>query len=634
MLVDVSQADILKLAEIIRAETGNQVAEKNHSMIVSRIRTRLLKLTLKSMSSYWTYFAEHEIDEREVLRNLMTTHYTFFFREYVHFEILQQWIQGNAQRLKDRYSKTQTPVRIWSAACSRGHEVYSLASFLELELKTKYGVPYTVLGTDIDSESVQHAGNGVYPLKEVNTIPQAYLSRFWKKGTGAVKDFAAAHTTIREKVSFEVVNLLELKTWANSHLFDVIFCRNVFIYFSEENVRQIALALEQRLDPGGLFVSGLSEPVRFPGWEMKTVGPSCYSRQGEVQVSKSVESGAPLKVSSNQPLNQPLNVAMAAPSRYKVLCVDDSNTIQILMKKIFSTDPDCERIDSAMNGREAREMLDKNQYSLITLDIHMPEVNGIEFLETRYDRKRDPPVIMVSSVNRTDLDLATRSVSLGAFDYVEKPAMNNLQKSAQEILTKAKMAMRAKTSVAAVGESGFDESIGQKIVVPDASMCLRLVAVSLGNAKEVSLAEQIVRGQKAEYRSPPILIWNVDGPVPSHVMEQVLKWTDRPVSEIRSGGVLKPNGVFLASGQEIAGILEKSRAKTLSLQFVTVPQQLEWRALLGRFVLRQVLLDESHIERKGDLERTLGLSLSDISPATSFASLSVEFFANLRKAAA
>jgi hypothetical protein len=67
---------------------------------------------------------------------------------------------------------------------------------------------------------------------------------------------------------------------------------------------------------------------------------------------------------------------------------------------------------------------------------------------------------------------------------------------------------------------------------------------------------------------------------------------------------------------------------------VSVPQQLEWRALLGRFVLRQVLLDESHIERKGDLERTLGLSLSDISPATSFASLSVEFFANLRKAAA
>ncbi|MBN8542266.1 MAG: response regulator [Deltaproteobacteria bacterium] len=630
MLVDVSQTDILKLAEIIRAETGNQVAEKNHSMIISRIRTRLLKLTLKSMSSYWTYFAEHETDEREVLRNLMTTHYTFFFREYVHFEILQQWIHSNAQRLKDRYLKTQTPVRIWSAACSRGHEVYSLASFLELELKTKYSVPYEVLGSDIDSESVQHAGNGVYPLKEVNTIPQAYLSRFWKKGTGAVKDFAAAHPTIREKVSFEVVNLLELKSWANPHLFDVIFCRNVFIYFSEENVRQIATSLEQRLDPAGLFVSGLSEPVRFPGWDLKTVGPSCYSRQSEVRGSKPAE----VTTSLTERTTQPSPVQITAAGRYKVLCVDDSNTIQILMKKIFSMDPDCERVDSALNGREAREMLDKNQYSLITLDIHMPEVNGIEFLETLYDRKTDPPVIMVSSVNRTDLDLATKSVSLGAFDYVEKPAMNNLQKSSQEILTKAKMAIRTKTSVAAVGESGFDESIGQKIVVPDASMCLRLVAVSLGSAKEVALAEQIVRGQRAEYRSPPILIWNVDGPVPSHVMEQVLRWTDRSVSEIRAGGVLKPNGVFLASGHEIAGILEKSRAKTLSLQFVTVPQQLEWRALLGRFVLRQVLLDESHIERKGDLERMLGLTLSDISPATSFASLSVEFFANLRKAAA
>lgn len=631
MLVDVGAADIFKLAEIIRAETGNQVAEKNHSMIVSRIRTRLLKLGLESMDLYWSYFADHEVEEREVLRNLMTTHYTFFFREYVHFEILQQWIALNAQRLKERYLKSQQPVRIWSAACSRGHEVYSLASFLELELKTKHSVPYEVLGTDIDSESVQNAKNGVYPLKEVNTIPQIYLSRFWKKGTGAVKDFAAAHPTIREKVSFEVVNLLELKAWANPHLFDVIFCRNVFIYFSEENVRHIAASLERRLDPGGLFVSGLSEPVRFPGWDLQTVGPSCYSRN-------SLESGVNPETEKQQPgVSLPVAASgtkVAAGSRYTVLCVDDSNTIQVLMKKIFSMDPDCERVDSAMNGREARSMLNKQQYSLITLDIHMPEVNGIEFLEAHYDRKKDPPVIMVSSVNRTDLDLATRSVSLGAFDYVEKPAMNNLQKSSQEILTKAKMAMRAKTSVAAVENTGFDESIGQKIVVPDASMCLRLIAVSLSNPKEVALAEQIVRGQKSEYRSPPMLIWNVDGHVPAHVSAEVLKWTDRPVSEIRAGGVLKPNAVFLVSGAEIAGIIEKSRAKTLSLQFVTVPQQLEWRSLLGRFVLRQVLLDESHIGRKSELERLLGLPLSDISPATSFASLSVEFFANLRKAAA
>lgn len=632
MLVDIRTADVLKLAEIIRAETGNQVAEKNHSMIVSRIRTRLIKLGLDNMEVYWSYFSAHEIEEREVLRNLMTTHYTFFFREYVHFEVLQQWISQNAQRLKDRYQKNQQPVRVWSAACSRGHEVYSLASFLELELKTKLGVPYEVLGTDIDSDSVQSARNGVYPLKEVNTIPQMYLSRFWKKGTGAVKDFAAAHPTIRDKVSFEVVNLLELNALPSSHLFDVIFCRNVFIYFSEENVRQIALSLEKRLDPAGLFVSGLSEPVRFPGWNMQTVGPSCYSRQ---QVESHTQTDRTTSLAKARVGLVPAETAQpTSNNRYSVLCVDDSNTIQVLMKKIFSMDPDCERIDSAMNGREARSMMNKHHYSLITLDIHMPEVNGIEFLEFHYDRKNDPPVVMVSSVNRTDLDLATRSVSLGAFDYVEKPAMNNLQKSSQEILTKAKMAMRAKTSVAAVEDTGFDQSIGQKVVVPDASMCLRLIAVSLGNSKEVALAEQIVRGQKAEYRSPPMLIWNVDGAVPAHVSAEVLKWTDRPVSEIRAGGVLKPNAVFLASGVELAGVIEKSRAKTLSLQFVTVPQQIEWRALLGRFLLRQILLDESHIDRKADLERMLGLPLSDISPATSFASLSVEFFANLRKAAA
>ncbi len=630
MLVDVGPADIHKLAEIIRAETGNQVAEKNHSMIVSRIRTRLLKLGIESMGSYWSYFSDHELDEREVLRNLMTTHYTFFFREYVHFEVLQQWIAQNSLRLKDRYLKTQQPVRVWSAACSRGHEVYSLASFLELELKTKHGVPFLVLGTDIDSESVQHAKNGVYPLKEVNTIPQAFLSRFWKKGTGAVKDFAAAHAAIREKVQFEVVNLLELKSWANADTYDVIFCRNVFIYFSEENVRSIAQQLEKRLDSNGLFVSGLSEPVRFPGWDLQTIGPSCYSRQAAVGSAKpeaKISAASPSVVGAHA-------TPVTAGHRYKVLCVDDSNTIQVLMKKIFSMDPDCERVDSAMNGREARQLLDKSQYQLVTLDIHMPEVNGIEFLETLYNRKNDPPVIMVSSVNRTDLDLATKSVALGAFDYVEKPAMNNLQKSSQEILTKAKMAMRAKTSVVDVEDKGFDQSIGQKIVVPDASMCIRLVVVSLGRTNEVALAEQIVRGQKAEYRSPPVLLVNTDGPVPASVLAEVLKWTDRPVSEIHPGGILKPNSVFLASTDELEGILERSRAKTLSLQFVTVPTRLDWRPMVGRFSSRQVLLDETLISRKLEIERLLSIPLSDISPATSFASLSVEFFANLRKAAA
>jgi chemotaxis protein methyltransferase CheR len=104
-----------------------------------------------------------------------------------------------------------------------------------------------------------------------------YLHGFWKKGTGPIKDYAAVHPSIKSKTKFEVQNLLELNQKPSLQTYDVIFCRNVFIYFSEENVRSIANDLTNRLDARGLFVSGVSEPVRFSGWNYKSVGPSCFA---------------------------------------------------------------------------------------------------------------------------------------------------------------------------------------------------------------------------------------------------------------------------------------------------------------------------------------------------------------------
>lgn len=643
MLVEVRSSDMSRLSEVIREETGNQVAEKNHSMIVSRIRTHVMKLGLQTMDQYWDHFAAHEFEEREVLRGLMTTHYTFFFREFVHFEVLKDWISLNSSRIKSRFTATQTPVRIWSAACSRGQEAYSLACFLELELKTRLGVPYEVVGTDIDAASVQYASNGVYPIKEVNTIPTAYLNRFWKKGTGQIKDFAAVHPTVKEKVRFGVANLLELDKWQNQSKFDVIFCRNVFIYFSEENVQTIAKGLAQRLEDDGLLVSGLSEPIRFNGWNFESVGPSCYSRKAwtktAVLAEGTIEPKSPTGGGEVRPGaldTKSVDVPVAREStKYRVLCVDDSSTIQLLMKKIFAQDPDCTGIDVAGNGREAKEKLDRNKYDLITLDIHMPEVNGIEFLERFYDSKKHPPVIMISSVNRMDLELATKSISLGAFDYVEKPAMNNLQKSSAEILTKAKMALRSKTAAIPLETTNFDKEIATKIVVPDASVCLRLLVTDVSSPASVQSAEWIVRGQSNEYRSPALLVVS-SGPINSEFEQRIMSWTERPVTSVKGARVIfKPNSVFLVSAEDFKVALEGSRATSVSLQITAdLPHASgEWKEILSKFPKRQVLLDERLQASKAGIESTIGLQVSDISPTTSFPSLSVEYFANLRKAA-
>lgn len=626
MLVKLSSSDIERLAKLIREITGNEVRERNYAMLESRMRTHVMRLDLSSMEDYWKYFAQNEAIERDALQSLMTTHYTFFFREYAHFEVLEKWLGQESSRLRERHERTGQPLRIWSAACSRGQEAYSLAMFLEKRLN----IPFEIVGTDIDTESVAYARNGVYPLKEVNTIPYSYLADFWKKGTGSVKEFAAVHPKLKSRTRFETLNLLEIKSWKDQSKFDVIFCRNVFIYFSDANVRSIALDLADRLADRGLFISGMSEPLRFEGWNLESIGPSCYQKCTKGNTSfEAAKSATP--VADAQKPSEPTSQAPApsTPTRYRVLAVDDSPTIQTLLKKIFAQDPDCERVDTANNGKEARAMLDAGKYDLVTLDIHMPEVNGIEFLERLYQRKIDPPVLMVSSVNRADEDLATRSLVLGAFDYVEKPAMNNLARSATEILTKTKMALRMKERKADESVGGFDKSISHKIVVPDASLCLRVVVATASKLKQL---EQVVKGQAAEYRSPALLVlWMDTDQSLSALQGEILGWTQRQLALLRQPAAhLKPNHVYLADGT-VAGLISSNlQAKSVSIQFLDMPT-LDLKAL-GQRPQLQVLVDEALNVDQPCFLRQYGLSVSDITPATSFASLSLEFFADLRKA--
>lgn len=630
-MLQFSKNDLARLAEIVRQVTGNHVQEKNYSMLESRLRGRLIKLNLPSLEAYWSYFEKNETEEKEVLQSLMTTHYTFFFREFAHFEVLDQWIQSEHARLKERFTKNQQPVRIWSAACSRGQEVYSLAMFLEINLKLKFGVPYEVYGTDIDNESVAYGKNGVYPIKEVNTIPHQYLGPYWKRGSGAVKEFAAIHPDIKKSTHFDSANLLELDKWNNSNQFDVIFCRNVFIYFSDENVKKIALSLIKRLDKSGLFISGVSEPIRFQGWELESIAPSCYRWPQTKAHGPAAQHSTPAKKEGSLAADN--KILVSAPleqKQYHVLCVDDSPTIQILLKKIFSTDSNCVSVDIANNGREAREKLNKKKYDVMTLDIHMPEVTGIEFLEKLYNKSEDPPVLMVSSVNRTDIELATKSMSLGAFDYVEKPAMNNIQKSSVEILTKVKMALRSKTTEKNSTASLFDSSIGQKIVVPDASLCLRVAIASGENKKPI---ENIVKGQKNEYRSPALLITIDDNEDSDSLVSQLMGWTERSVVVLREQKhLLRPNTIYICKRKDITHHIDCSRAQNISLQ-VLAAKYFDLSFLKNAPYL-QVLLDEDFLNESSKFEAHSNLKVSDITPSTSFASLSVEFFAKLRKAEA
>lgn len=623
MQIIVGRSDIHRLAQIVREETGNQVQDKNFMMLESRIKVHLGKLGFKTMSEYWNYFEKNEMEERRILQSLMTTHYTFFFREYGHFEMLEKWIEEEAERLQRKFTQSGTPVRVWSAASSRGQEVYSLAMFLDHHLAKRHKISFEIIGTDIDVNSIAYAKNGVYPIVEVNTIPSLFLNGNWKRGTGQVKDFAAVHNLLKERIQFETLNLLEIEKWSNRTLFDVIFCRNVLIYFSDENVRKIAMNLASRLDNCGLLVTGMSEPLRFEGWPLKPLGSSCYRRE-----IKTANFPAPTKI-DGESAKSGVDLQIER-KKYCVLCVDDSPTIQKLVQKIFTGNEDFEIVEVAGNGREAREKLDRKKFDLITLDIHMPEVSGIEFLEKLYNRLEDPPVLMLSSVNRTDIDLASKALSLGAFDYVEKPAMNNLQKSGDEILAKAKMAIRAKEDGMESDLRSFDQSIAQQIVIPDASQCLRLV---VGSSATFLQLEQVIYGQEKEYRSPPVVVFWGSQEGRSQLESKLLIWTKRKVIPLKEEHqLLRPNCVYVIDWEHHAQILGDLKVKSISLQILSLePLNYSW---LKSILNCQVLVDEPLSGSQTDIERLTGVPVSDVCPATSFSSLSAEYFSGLRKAVA
>lgn len=620
MIAPFRKEDLMRLATIVADLTGNNVQEKNHTMLESRLKSRMIALKIADIESYWRYYETNQAGERHVLQGLMTTHYTFFFREYLHFEALEKWIENNHKRLKSRLTTNQEPVRIWSAACSRGQEVYSLAMFLETALFARHGIPFEVFGSDIDENSVNYAKNGVFPIKEVNTIPQQYLNKFWKRGTGAIKEFAAANEQLRKRTKFATLNLLEIEKLPKHQTFDVIFARNIFIYFTEEKVKQIAQGLRNRLNEEGFFASGVSEPLRFDGWNMRSVAPSCYVKDPKNPPQVEI-------CASDVP-------AISSPvieKAYRVLCVDDSATIQALLKIIFSKDPNCREVVAAMNGLEARQALDASRFDLITLDIHMPVMDGITFLETAYRKQEDPPVLMVSSVNRKDVDLATKALRLGAIDYVEKPAMNSLQKSVDEIITKAKFALRpVSNDQTDTATEDFNRSIGQKIVVPDASLCLRWVRV---DAQNVHLLEPIIKMLPMEYRSPALVI-SVPNDDLYGVEARVNAWTSESIQVIQGSELfLRPNNLYLVDTQREVDLLTSSRAKKVSLQILC--NSTTGIEAFKVFDSLQILLDESIQGATCEsLVRQSGLQLSDITPSTSFVSLSLEYFANLRRAEA
>lgn len=445
---------IMSLASEVSEVSGVQLGEKQQDMVIQRLRRRMTLLGLKSEAEYIEYYRKNRTEEFRELISLFTTHHTYFFREFKHFEVLkQETLPKLIPLVRKRADKT---IHLWSAACSRGHEVYSLAIYLEQCLKELApDLNFRLHGTDIDAISVEFAKNGVFSKKEVDTIPLAFQTGTFIRGRGEFSEYTRVHQRLHDRCSFDVANLVDSKTWPKQN-FDIIFCRNVFIYFTPGDMEKTARNFQKRLSEGGYLFLGLTETLNGLDVNLKTAGPSVYTQVREKPATLSLVKNSPPPV---------IETPKATEQVRRVLCIDDSPTILSLLKQTFTRADGFVVADTATNGKEALEKLAKNQYELITLDIHMPIMDGLEFLKQSKNLNR-PPVIVISSVDRQEQSLALEALRLGAKDYVEKPSLKTFDASREEILFKARtLAVENKSADYAVS---LDKSFGGKEIASKA----------------------------------------------------------------------------------------------------------------------------------------------------------------------
>lgn len=426
-VVDVAVKEVSKIVSDI---AGIQLGEKQFLMVESRLKTRMLKIGINTASEYLEYLKLHKETETEALLSLLTTHHTFFFREFAHFEHILNADLKNLIAAAEK--RRDNKIRIWSAACSRGQEVYSLAMFFYYHLRMMAPhIDFEIFGSDIDSESVEIAKNGVYRTDELNQSPAMYLAGHWIKGKNEVKDFSKARSTLKNKCHFKTLNLMKLESFNPDHKFDLIFCRNVFIYFNSDQIQKVSSKLLERLQPHGSLVLGVSESLQGLNLRVNSSGPSIYQKSD--YNSEQTMTRATAKNEAVMASERPLNI----------LCVEDSKSIHTLFKAILTKEQGFVIKDIAMNGEEALKLLSSKRYDAITLDLHMPKIDGLTFLSQRKDKT---PVIIVSSINRGEIESARKAVELGAMDYVEKPTIENLINSGNEIRAKIKTAVKLSKS--------------------------------------------------------------------------------------------------------------------------------------------------------------------------------------------
>ena len=272
-----TETDFSRLSQYIHSQYGIKLPPAKKVMLESRLQKRLRALEMANFREYIDYNLDQKDghDELILMMDLVTTNKTDFFREPGHFEFL---VQKVLPELSERFqSGIRKPMRIWSAGCSSGEEPYTLAMVLSEYTEQAGAFYFSILATDLSTRVLEQGKNGVYDEEKVEPVPLAMKKKYLLKSKDRSKVLVRISPRLRGLVTFKRLNFMD-EHYGISDVIDIIFLRNVIIYFDKQTQSGIINRLCKHLRSGGYLFIGHSETLFGMDLPLKQIVPTIYRR--------------------------------------------------------------------------------------------------------------------------------------------------------------------------------------------------------------------------------------------------------------------------------------------------------------------------------------------------------------------
>jgi len=508
---ELSNEDFADLQQFLRELTGIAFDKSKFQLINTRLWAHKQKLSFVKWCDYVAYLKSHRQLVSQDIINLITTNKTEFFREKIQFSILQDIIA------REKYEN----LLLWSAACSKGHEVYSLDICLDKLRSSTSLKKWNILGTDINSAVLQIAENAIYPLHDFDSVEESLIKEYFLKGSDDNEGFYKYRTKNLDHIKFRHHHLLHGDRLDLN--FDFILLRNVLIYFEELDRLHIVKKLLHSLKGGGYLFLGLSEAIELSE-ELEYLGNSIYRKK-----------------KSNGP-------ASTRKGKKKILVIDDSSIIPKIVEKMLSEEGESyELVGHAKNTIEARKMIFEYVPDLITLDIQMPGENEDEFYR-QFLKYKSIPTIVLSSLDKDEGDVVLKMLEEGVSDYIQKPKNAEFSLFKNEFLAKIAISLESKQQRVSLLRRESIE-ISEKIARNS------LIAIGASTGGTMALAQLLPTFP--EVFPPTVVIQHIPRDFSFAFAERLNTLCTFKVKEAENGELLEHSTVYIAPGNKQLRIIQE-----------------------------------------------------------------------------